>query len=93
MERSERVVRVGTIRIMDGARILSDGDTASRDVSRRIEQRIRGYTQSAGFEGCIESRIRGGEVCVTRTRTAARVSLERIRLRKLGSHLVNPRVD
>ena len=28
-------------------------DTRSRGVSRRIDERITGYTQSAGFEGCI----------------------------------------
>lgn len=40
---------------MGRARILPGQDTRSRGVSRRIDERITGYTQSAGFEGCIES--------------------------------------
>lgn len=45
------------IYIMDRARILPGQNTPSRGVSRRIDQWITGYTQSAGFEGCIESWI------------------------------------
>lgn len=40
---------------MGRARILPGQDTRSRGVSRRIDERITGYTQSAGFEGCMES--------------------------------------
>lgn len=38
-------------------------DTRSRGVSRRIDERITGYTQSAGFEGCIESWICARREC------------------------------
>lgn len=57
---------------MDRARTLPGQDTRSRDVSRRIDQRITGYTQSVGFGGCILSCIRGDEVCVAHTRTRTR---------------------
>ena len=56
---------------MDRARILPGQDTPSRGVSRRIDQWITGYTQSAGFEGCIESWICARCWCV-RVRARAR---------------------
>lgn len=49
------------IHIMGRARILHG--SGSRGVSRRIDERITGYTQSAGFEGCIESWICARREC------------------------------
>lgn len=76
VERGSSRTRRTCIHIMDRARILPGQDTRSRGVSRRIDQRIMGYTQSAGFEGCIESWICARRKCAcARTRPVTACAL------------------